>query len=159
MFNKDKRYARLWAGTVTFGRWQQGYDQMQRDDKIRILIIEDDENFRYLLRMHLSHAGYEVQVAGDGIEGGRALLAQAPDLIISDLNMPFLGGLELLLLLKQEQATASIPVILLSGVRNNDMMAKAADLGAADFLTKPVTRDDLLAAVDACLRRSGRAGS
>jgi len=131
---------------------------MQRDRKIRILIIEDDENFRYLLRLHLMQAGYEVQVAEDGVAGGRALLAQTPDLIVSDLDMPFLDGFELLSLLKQDQATASIPVILLSGSKHTDVLARAADLGAADFLTKPVTHDDLLASVEACLRRSGCKG-
>ena len=132
---------------------------MQRDNKPSILIIEDDENFRYLLRMHLQQAGYEVRVAEDGVEGARVLLAQAPDLIVSDLNMPFLNGFELLSLLKQDAATASIPVILLSGSRDNDDLARAANLGAAEFLTKPVTRDDLLAAVEGCLRRSGRKGA
>ena len=128
---------------------------MQQERKIRILIIEDDENFRFLLRIHLSQAGYEVGVAEDGVEGGRALLAQPPDLILSDLDMPFLNGLELLALLKQDPMTASIPVILLSGSRDTQVLAKAADLGAADFLSKPVTHDDLLASVEGCLRRSG----
>ena len=129
---------------------------MQQDSKIRILIIDDDVSFRYMLRMHLTQAGYDVRVAEDGVEGGRALLEQPPDLIISDLAMPFLNGFDLLALLKQEPATASIPVILLSGIRNNDLLEKAVALGAADFLAKPVTRDDLLAAVDGCLRRTGR---
>ena len=128
---------------------------MQNDKKIRILIIEDDQNFRYLLRIHLQQAGYEVQVAADGVAGGQALLAQPPDLVVSDLNMPFLDGFELLALLKQDPATASIPVILLSGSRNNDVLARAVELGAADFLTKPVTHDDLLAAIEGCLHRSG----
>jgi len=126
--------------------------------KNRILVIEDDEYFRFLLRMHLTQAGYEVRVAEDGVDGGKALLAQPPDLILSDLNMPFLNGFDLLTLLKQDAATASIPVILLTGSRDNDVLAKAMALGAADFLAKPVTQDDLLSAVEGCLRRSGRLG-
>lgn len=129
---------------------------MQHDKTFRILIIEDDESFRYLLRMHLLQAGYEVRVAVDGVGGGRALLAQVPDLIISDINMPFLNGIELLSLLKQDPTTASIPVILLSGSADHDTQAKAAQLGAADFLGKPVTRDDLLASVEVCLDRTRR---
>jgi len=129
---------------------------MQHARTFRILIIEDDENFRYLLRMHLLQAGYEVRVAEDGVDGGRALLAQVPDLIISDLNMPFLNGIELLSLLKQDPTTASIPVILLSGSTDQDTQAKVAQLGAADFLGKPVTRDDLLTSVEACLDRLRR---
>lgn len=130
----------------------------RKGGKIRILIIDDDEGFRFLLRLHLVHAGYEVQVAGDGVEGGRALLERPPDLIVSDLNMPFLNGIELLTLLKQDPSTASIPVILLTGSSDNAMLAQAASLGAADFLTKPVTRDDLLASVEACMRRSADRG-
>ena len=127
---------------------------MPDDRKTRILIIDDDVGFRDLLRLHLSAAGYQVQVAEDGVAGGRALLAQTPDLIVSDLNMPFLDGFELLSLLRSDAETASIPVILLSGRSDGDTMAKAVELGAADFLIKPVTRDQLFESIDACLRRS-----
>lgn len=127
---------------------------MSDDKKIRILIIDDDTGFRDLLRIHLSAAGYKVQVAEDGVTGGRALLEQPPDLIVSDVNMPFLDGFELLSLMRSDASTASIPVILLSGRSDGDTMAKAVELGAADFLTKPVTRDQLLESVEACLERS-----
>ena len=122
--------------------------------KTRILIIDDDVGFRDLLRLHLSAAGYQVQVAEDGVTGGRALLAQTPDLIVSDLNMPFLDGFELLSLLRSEPETAAIPVILLSGRSDGDTMAKAVELGAADFLIKPVTRDQLFESIEACLARN-----
>lgn len=122
--------------------------------KIRILIIDDDVGFRDLLRIHLSAMGYQVQVAEDGVTGGRALLADTPDLIISDVNMPFLNGFELLSLMRADESTASIPVILLSGRSDGDTMAKAVELGAADYLTKPVTRDQLLESVEACLTRA-----
>jgi len=127
--------------------------------KPRILIIDDDIGFRDLLRIHLSAAGYQVQVAEDGVVGGRALLEQAPDLIVSDVNMPFLDGFELLSLMRSDPATAAIPVILLSGRSDGDTMARAVGLGAADFLTKPVPHDQLLDSVQACLERSrGRSG-
>jgi DNA-binding response OmpR family regulator len=127
---------------------------MQTEKKPRILIIDDDVGFRDLLRLHLAARGYQVQVSEDGVTGGRALLAETPDLIISDVNMPFLDGFELLSLLRADASTASIPVILLSGRSDGDTMAKAVDLGAADYLTKPVTRDQLLESVEACLARA-----
>ncbi len=127
---------------------------MQNHSKPRILIIDDDIGFRDLLRIHLTSMGYQVKVAEDGVTGGRSLLANAPDLIISDVNMPFLDGFELLALMRAEEATASIPVILLSGRNDGDTMAKAVELGAADFLSKPVTRDQLLESVEACLARA-----
>jgi DNA-binding response OmpR family regulator len=127
---------------------------MSNDRKTRILIIDDDVGFRDLLRIHLSAAGYQVQIAEDGVAGGRALLERTPDLIVSDLNMPFLDGFELLSLLRSDAETAGIPVVLLSGRSDGDTMAKAVQLGAADFLTKPVTRDQLLESIEACLSRS-----
>jgi DNA-binding response OmpR family regulator len=127
---------------------------MSEEQKTRILIIDDDVGFRDLLRIHLSAAGYKVQVAEDGVTGGRALLENPPDLVVSDLNMPFLDGFELLSLLRADEQTSSIPVILLSGRSDGDTMAKAVELGAADFLTKPVTRDQLLESIEACLSRS-----
>ena len=127
---------------------------MPDEKKPRILIIDDDTGFSDLLRIHLSAAGYQVQVAEDGVTGGRALLERPPDLIVSDVNMPFLDGFELLSLMRSDASTASIPVILLSGRSDGDTMAKAVELGAADFLTKPVTRDQLLESVEACLARS-----
>ncbi|MFH1604755.1 MAG: response regulator [Pseudomonadota bacterium] len=128
---------------------------MQDAKKTRILIIDDDIGFRDLLRIHLTQAGFLVAVAEDGVEGGRALLANPPDLILSDINMPFLDGFELLSLLRSDESTAAIPVILLSGRSDVDTIAKAVDLGAADFLTKPVTLDQLLESVQACLVRAG----
>ena len=114
----------------------QPQQRMPNDRKIRILIIDDDVGFRDLLRIHLSAAGYQVQLAEDGVTGGRAVLAQAPDLIVSDLNMPYLNGFELLSLLRADAGTASIPMILLSARSDGDTMAKAVELGAADFLSR-----------------------
>ena len=123
--------------------------------KERILVIEDDADFRDLLRIHLSLAGYALEVAEDGVAGGKALLDRPPDLVLSDVNMPFLGGFELLSLMSSDERTASIPVILLSGQSDDRTMAKALKLGAADFLTKPVTLEDLMGSIRACLAKTG----
>ena len=125
-------------------------------DKKRILIIEDDVEFRNLLRIHLSLAGYALEVAEDGVEGGKALLERPPNLVLCDLNMPFLGGFELLSLIRADEHTAPIPVILLSGRSDDDTMSRAMKLGAADFLTKPVTREDLIGSIEACLAKCDR---
>ncbi len=124
--------------------------------KKRILIIEDDVDFRNLLRIHLSLAGYGLEVAEDGVEGGKALLERPPDLVLSDVNMPFLGGFELLSLMRAEERPASIPVILPSGRSDDDTMSKAMKLGAADFLTKPVTLEELMGSIQTCLAKSER---
>ena len=123
--------------------------------KERILVIEDDADFRDLLRIHLSLAGYALDVAEDGVAGGKALLDRPPDLVLSDVNMPFLGGFELLSLMRSDERTESIPVILLSGHSDDQTESKALKLGAADFLTKPVTIEDLMASIRACLAKTG----
>jgi DNA-binding response OmpR family regulator len=129
---------------------------MANDPKIRILIIEDDAGFRDLLRLHVSMAGYGAELAVDGVEGGKAVLASPPDLVLCDLNMPLLSGLELLALMRSHEQTASIPVVLLSGRSESETVNKAMELGAADFLTKPVTRENLMKSIHACLAKGGR---
>ena len=123
---------------------------------IRILIIDDDIEFADLLRMHLSAAGYAAEVAEDAVEGGKALLARPPDLVLCDINMPYLSGLDLMSLMQSDALSASIPVVLVSGRTDSDTIAEAVKLGAADFLAKPITREQLLESVEACLQTGGR---
>jgi DNA-binding response OmpR family regulator len=123
---------------------------------IRILIIDDDIEFANVLRMHLSAVGYAAEVAEDAVEGGKALLARPPALILCDINMPYLNGLDLMSLMQSDARSASIPVVVVSGRTDSDTMTRAVKLGAADFLAKPITREQLLESVDACLQAGGR---
>ena len=111
----------------------------------RILIVDDDESLRELLRLHLSAAGYEVQVASDAIAAGYMVLQGAPDLIITDVNMPHMSGFEFVAALRTEPALAALPVIFLTSVEDGD--SRGRELGAAGYLTKPVRADRLLALV------------
>ena len=120
----------------------------------RILVIDDNVDFRNLLRMHLSLAGYAVEMAEDGLAGGKAMLERPPDLVLSDINMPFLNGVELLSLMSTDKHTISIPVILLSAQSDDATVLKAKRLGAADFLTKPVAIEVLLNSIRDCLQRT-----
>ncbi len=129
---------------------------MSDQGAIRILIIDDDIEFADLLRMHLSAAGYAAEVAEDAVEGGKALLARPPALVLCDINMPYLSGLDLMSLMQSDARSASIPVVLVSGRTDSDTMAEAVKLGAADFLAKPITREQLLESVEACLQTGGR---
>jgi PleD family two-component response regulator len=80
------------------------------------------------------------------------LLADKPDLILCDINMPFMDGLELLSLLRSTKDTSSIPVILVSGRSDIETLGKASQLGAADYLIKPVTRERLLNSIKTALK-------
>lgn len=124
---------------------------------IRILIIDDDAEYAALLRLLVSAAGYTAEVAEDAIEGGKALLARPPALVLCDINMPYLNGLDLLSLMQSDERSASIPVVFISGHTDADTIAKAVKLGAADFLGKPIAREQLLGSIEACLRGGRKA--
>ena len=126
---------------------------MSEKKKINILIIDDDADFCSMLRLHLSSAGYSAQAAEDAVEGGKALLAHPFDLLICDVKMPYMDGIELLTLLRTDPKTAGIPVILISGRSDVEAQGKALDAGAADYLTKPISRDTLLESVKASLKK------
>ena len=107
-----------------------------------ILVIDDDESIRELLRLHLSAAGYEVNVAEDAISAGYMVLRSPPDLIITDVNMPHMDGFEFIAALKADKTVPDIPVIFLTSVEEGDHRGKA--LGAVGYVTKPVMADKLL---------------
>ena len=110
-----------------------------------ILIIDDDESMRELLRLHLRSAGYEVQVAEDAIAAGYMVLKQPPDLIITDVNMPHLDGFEFIEALRADKTLPEIPVIFLTSMEEGDQRGKS--LGVVGYITKPVRADRLLAMV------------
>jgi len=109
---------------------------------VKILVVEDDESLRELLRMHLASAGYEVSTASDGISAGYQVLKNPPDLILSDVNMPHMDGFEFIAALKADKTLPEIPVIFLTSVEDGDQRGK--ELGAVGYLIKPVRADRLL---------------
>ncbi len=115
----------------------------------KILVVEDDESMRELLRMHLAAAGYDVRIAEDGITAGYAVLKSTPDLIICDVEMPNMDGLQFIAALREDKSLPKIPVIFLTSHADADTRAK--ELGACAFLTKPVLADWLLTEVQQAL--------
>ena len=110
-----------------------------------ILVVDDDESIRELLRLHLSASGYVVRVADDAIAAGYMVLEHAPDLIITDILMPHMDGFEFVAALKADTTLPEIPVIFLTSRENGSQQGK--ELGAVGYLTKPVRADRLLALV------------
>ena len=120
----------------------------------KLLIIEDDVTMLDLLRVHLKAVGHAVRTASDAADGIRYILAETPDLILSDIAMPYLYGMELLRALRSDAATRRIPVIFLTGREDDDTLVKARQLGVDDFLTKPIQVEDLLSSIDKVLKKS-----
>ena len=110
-----------------------------------ILVVDDDESIRELLRLHLSSAGYEVRVAEDAIEAGHMVLASPPDLIVMDVLMPYMDGFEFVGALKGDTTLPYIPVIFLTSREDGDL--RGNELGAVAYLVKPVRVDSLLQVV------------
>jgi len=108
----------------------------------KILVVDDDDSLRELLRMHLTAAGYEVSAAADAINAGYLVLKSPPDLILCDVSMPHMDGFEFVAALKADKTLPNIPVIFLTSVENGD--ARGKELGAVAYLTKPVRADRLL---------------
>ena len=108
----------------------------------KILVVEDDQSLRELIRLHLSNAGYEVRVAEDGIAAGYVVLRDPPDLIISDVHMPHMDGFTFVAALRADPALPRFPVIFLTSHTEGDDIGK--ELGAVAYLGKPVRSDRLL---------------
>jgi len=121
------------------------------NDKPRVLVVDDESQLTRVLRTGLTAHGYEVRTAADGVEGLRQANDWRPDLIITDLAMPNMDGLELC---RKVRSVSQVPIIVLSAKGEEKIKVEALDLGADDFITKPFGIDELLARVRAALRRS-----
>lgn len=106
------------------------------ENKTKILVIEDDKFLREIIAGKLNKEGYEVFEAGDGEEGIKKIKEERPGFILLDLVLPGIDGFEVLNRIKQDSATASIPVIVLSNLGQRDDMERALKLGVVEYLIK-----------------------
>ena len=113
----------------------------------KILVVDDDETMRLVLETRLSDWGYEVLMAGDGESGRQLAESASPDIVLSDVVMPELSGLDLLRALKT--GNPARPVVLMTAQGSVDMAVEAMKAGACDFLTKPLEYPKLKAVLDA----------
>ena len=117
----------------------------------KILVVDDEPQLTRVLRTGLKSHGYDVRAAADGLAGLEAFTDWRPDLVITDLAMPNVDGLELC---RRLRAISQVPIIVLSAKGEEKTKVEALDLGADDFVTKPFGIDELLARVRASLRRA-----
>src|SRR4051812_28436638 len=121
------------------------------NDKPRILVIDDEPQLTRVLRTGLKARGYDVRVAADGITALETFGDWHPELVITDLAMPFMDGLELC---RRLRMISQVPIIVLSAKGEEKTKVEALDIGADDYVTKPFGIDELLARVRAFLRRA-----
>ena len=119
----------------------------------RVLIADDDEDIRVYLEVTLNLAGYEVVHAADGVEALELATTSSPDIIVLDVMMPRLDGLETLRRLRSDARTSHLPVLLLTARVQREDAIDGLDAGADDYLTKPFDAEELLARLRAALRR------
>lgn len=124
-------------------------------DMPRILVVDDDAAILKLVSVILSRAGHEVRTSNHPVEALELLKVFTPDLVISDVVMPYMTGLEFLEKLREHEQHSAIPFMLLSSHAERGDVRRGMNLGADDYLPKPFTPQDLTTAIDARLRRAG----
>src|SRR5438067_10526600 len=126
--------------------------QVVADNKSRVLVVDDEPQITSVLRTVLSSQGYQVKTAADCEAALTSLTEFRPELVISDLYMPHMDGVELC---RRIRAMSNVPIIVLSVKGEEKTKVEALDSGADDYVTKPFGIDELLARVRAALRRGG----
>ena len=124
--------------------------------KAKILIVEDEEDIQELLRYNLSREGYTLVLASSGEKGLAAALGQQPDLVLLDLMLPGMDGLEVCRTLKGNPKTMHVPIIMLTAKGEESDIVTGLELGAEDYVSKPFSPKVLVARIRAVLRRRER---
>lgn len=134
------------------------YAPSRAPDVSYLLVADDNEDMRFMLRDLFRAAGHEVEVASDGLEALAAVKAREPDLIVLDNSMPRLTGLEVCRLLKENPFTARIPVLMLTAQSGVENKVEGFSAGADEYIAKPFDPRELRARVQALLRLVQREG-
>jgi two-component system response regulator RegX3 len=120
------------------------------DDNIRVLVVEDEESYRQALALGLGREGFEVEVAGDGIEALHSFAERQPDIVLLDMLLPGMHGMEVC---RRMRSLAPVPIVMVSAVDTELDVVLGLELGAAGYVTKPFRLRELVARMQAILRR------
>ncbi len=115
-------------------------------EKKKLLLAEDDQLLASLLTFRLRKGGYEVKLSADGKQVKEYLAENIPDIIVSDIMMPYFSGMELIAYVRKE-LKLKVPIIIISSAGNEENVLNAFELGANDFISKPVSPSELLVRV------------
>lgn len=121
----------------------------------KVLVIDDEEDYRRIMKDVLEGAGFELRTANDGDEGIKALGGFKPDVILLDWMMPKMDGEAFVQKLRGIEGMKDVPVVMLTVKQTSDDELEALHFGVDDFIVKPFQAEDLLARIRAVLRRTG----
>ncbi|WP_282082199.1 response regulator transcription factor [Streptomyces tendae] len=124
--------------------------------RAHVMVAEDDADQAELVRRYLEHEGHEVTLAHDGRSALDLLRGRRPDLLVLDVMMPRVDGLDVCRVIRAEPRLANLPVLMLTARSSEDDLLLGLDLGADDYMTKPFSPRELMARVRSLLRRSDR---
>ncbi len=119
----------------------------------QVLVVEDERDIRNLIVLHLERAGFRCRTAANGAEALRAVRTSLPDVLVLDLMLPEVDGLEVCRRLRSEPATAGVPIIMLTAKADEVDRVVGLEMGADDYVVKPFSPKELVARVRAVLRR------
>lgn len=122
----------------------------------RILVVDDDTSLLQMMGLMLKRAGHTAIMASDGRDGIEIAKREKPDMAIIDIMMPDLSGYEVCSILRQDPQTKDIPLLILTALSQHEYRKRAEESGADGFVTKPVTRDDLVSHIEDLLRSGAR---
>lgn len=120
----------------------------------RILVVEDESAIREMLHFTLARAGFQVVEAGDATAAREEIAASCPDLVLLDWMLPGVSGVDLARKLRREDRTAAVPIIMLTARTEEEHKIRGLECGADDYVTKPFSPRELVARINALLRRT-----
>lgn len=126
------------------------------DDQVRVLVVEDEESYREAMSSGLKVEGYRVELAPDGTEGLARFTENPPDIVLLDVLLPGISGIEVC---RRMRAIADVPIVMVSAVDTELDVVLGLELGAADYVTKPFHLRELVARIQAVLRRVSPPGT
>jgi two-component system aerobic respiration control protein ArcA len=130
-------------------------DLKKSDERRTVLVVDDEEIMRNALKRVLENENFNVMVAEDGFALSKVLETTTLDLILLDVNLPWVDGFELCHLVKSHEALALVPVIMVSGRKSTEDIQKGMAMGATDFISKPFDVDYLINSIQRALHKAG----
>ncbi|HIJ60705.1 MAG TPA: response regulator [Nitrospirae bacterium] len=120
---------------------------------MKILVVDDDKTTRKLLSLYLKGKGHEVVMAENGLEGIEKVGTENVNLVVTDMNMPYMDGIEFTKNLKGDSSTSSIPIIMVTTEADEEEKKRAYDAGVDDYLVKPTNAEQINSSIKKILKK------